>query len=276
MNELRPNQRNKYRAFWELAHGSPRVRSTPPSLQIAKNNLCNFKCVYCIDHRPGNMIPRTRLDGAVWKGLLNLIPNSAELGFHGISEFFIDAEFFEILARCAAAGAALSLNTNGSVCTPRHVEALANYPGFIWITFSLDAASPETFQRIRGQDFTRILRNVKTYIDRFESRRPNTGIFVSFVINRSSVKEMLPFLYLAKALKADTATYFRMHEYEGLDWEVEASHGGTFNYRQECVGSFAEEYNRELEKVRLAAAALGMNVDLPAPLPEARLVEISG
>jgi MoaA/NifB/PqqE/SkfB family radical SAM enzyme len=276
MSELRLNQRNRYRAFWELAHGAARVRSTPPSLQIAKNNLCNFKCVYCIDHRPGNTISRTRLDGAVWKGLLNLIPNSAELGFHGISEFFIDTEFFDILARCAAAGAALSLNTNGSVCTPRHVEALANYPGFLWITFSLDAASPETFLRIRGQDFTRILRNVMTYIDRFESRRANTGIFVSFVINRSSVKEMLPFLYLAKALRADTATYFRMHEYEGLDWAVEASHGGTFNYRQECVGSFAEEYNRELEKVRLAAAALGMNVDLPAPLPAAGLVEISG
>ena len=276
MSELRPNQKNKYRALWELAHGVCKVSSTPPSFQFAKNNICNFKCVYCIDHRPGNQIPRSRLEGEVWQSLLKLIPNSADLGFHGISEFFVDPEFFDILQRSAEAGAALSLNTNGSVCTPRHLDTLANYPGYIWITFSLDAATPETFLRIRGQEFWRILRNVKAYIDRFEGRRGNTFISVSFVINRSSVAEMLPFLYLARSLKVDLVTYFRMHEYEGLDWEVEARHGGLFDYRAECVGNFAEQYNRELERVRQAAEVLGVPVELPAPLPVSELVGISG
>jgi MoaA/NifB/PqqE/SkfB family radical SAM enzyme len=275
MSELRPNQRNKYLALWELAHDVAQVESIPASLQFAKNNTCNFKCVYCIDHRPGNQIPRTRLEGQVWENLLDLIPKSAELGFHGISEFFVDPDFFDILRRCAEAGAALSLNTNGSVCTPRHLDALANYPGPIWITFSLDAATPETFLRIRGQEFWRILRNVRTYIDRFEARRQRTGIALSFVINRSSVKEMLPFVYLAKALKADVVSFFRMHEYDGLTWEAETRHGGVFNYREECVGKFQEEYNLELERVRKAAATLGVVVELPAPVPSAELVDIS-
>jgi MoaA/NifB/PqqE/SkfB family radical SAM enzyme len=275
MNPLLPNQRNKYRALWELARGVARVQSTPPSLQFARNNTCNFKCVYCIDHRPGNQIPRTRLEGDAWQGLLDLIPMSSELGFHGISEFFVDPDFFDILSRCAQAGAALSLNTNASVCTPRHLDALANYPGYIWITFSLDAATPETFLRIRGQEFWRVLRNVKSYIDRLEARRSATWISVSFVINRSSVKEMTPFLYLAKALKVDCVTYFRQHEYSGLDWEIEARQGGTFNYRDECVGTIAEEYNLELERVRQAAGVLNISVELPAPVPTSDLVGIS-
>jgi len=273
--ELRPNQKNKYRALWEFANGVADVKSIPASLQMAKSNTCNFKCVYCIDHRAGNQIPRTKLEGAGWQGLVELIPQCSELGFHGISEFFVDPGFFETLERSAEAGASLSLNTNGSVCTPRHLEALVNYPAPIWITFSLDAATPETFLRIRGQDFWRILRNVKTYIDHFESRRHPTSTSLSFVVTKSSVHEMLPFVFLAKALKAQTITYFRLHEYEGLDWEVNTPNGHSFNYREECVGKFREEYNRELERARQAAEILGIVAELPAPMDSDQLVEIS-
>jgi len=94
--ELRPNQKNKYRALWEFANGVAHVKSIPASLQMAKSNTCNFKCAYCIDHRVGNQIPRTKLEGAGWQGLVELIPRCSELGFHGISEFFVDPGFFEI------------------------------------------------------------------------------------------------------------------------------------------------------------------------------------
>jgi MoaA/NifB/PqqE/SkfB family radical SAM enzyme len=198
---------------------------------MARSNLCNFKCVYCIDHRVGNQIPRTIIEGPQWQGLLELIPGCSELGFHGISEFFVDPGFFDILQRSAEAGAALSLNTNASVCTARHLDALKHYPGNISITFSLDAATPETFLRIRGQDFWRVLENVKAFIDCFESRRQTTWICLSFVITKSSLPEMLPFVFLAKALKADATTYFRLHEYDGLDWEVDTKAGGSFNCR---------------------------------------------
>ncbi|HWC99681.1 MAG TPA: radical SAM protein [Candidatus Sulfopaludibacter sp.] len=275
MSDLRPNQTNKYRALWELAHGKATVVSTPPKLQFARNNVCNFKCVYCSDHRPGNQIPRNHLEGEVWQNLVKLIPQSEQLAFHGISEFFVDTEFFDILGRSAAAGATLRLNTNGSVCTPRHLDALANYPGYLNINFSLDAATPETFLRIRGQDFWKIVQKIKSYMDRFESRRSESWITLSFVINRSNVKEMLPFLFLAKALKVDGVTFYRMHEYESLDWKVDAKQGGVFDYREECTGKFADEYNRELENVRQAAALFGVQVDLPAPVAPEELVAIS-
>jgi MoaA/NifB/PqqE/SkfB family radical SAM enzyme len=275
MNELRPSQRNRYQALWEAANGVSEVRSVAYSLQFARTNTCNYKCVYCIDHRPGNQVPRIRLEPSVWNGLLKLIPTSTELGFHGISEFFVDPDFFDILQRSADAGVALSLNTNASVCTPRHLEALKNYPGFITITFSLDAASPNTFLRMRGQDFWHVVRNVRTYVEGFAARRSKTQILVSFVITRSNVHEMLPFLYLAKTLGVDSVTYFRLHEYEELDWEVEARHGGAFSYRTETVSNFSREYNRELEQVRTAAEILGVIVNLPAPVPEDDLVRIS-
>ena len=128
---------------------------------------------------------------------------------------------------------------------------------------------------MRGQDFWRIVNNVKSYIQKFEARRAMTFISVSFVISRSNVREMVPFLYLAKALQVDSVTYFRLHEYDGLDWQVDTKHGGAFDYREECIGKFAQEYNRELERVRKAAEVLGVTVELPAPVPAPELVEIS-
>jgi MoaA/NifB/PqqE/SkfB family radical SAM enzyme len=270
-SKVRLNQKNKYRALWEFARGIADVKSTPSNLQIARSNLCNFKCVYCTDHRVGNQIPRTKNEGQTWQKLLDLIPASEVLAFHGISEFMIDPEFFDIVSRCAEAGATLSLNTNGSVCTPKHLDVLTSYPGPLLVNFSVDACTPETFLRIRGKDFWRIVSNIRTYVERFEARPNKTWTSLSFVITRSNVKEMVPFVYLARALKVDEVKYYRLHEYEGLNWRVEAKAGGIFDYRKECTANFVEEYNHEIERTRQAAELFGLYIELPAPLIETGL-----
>jgi len=271
VSEFKLNQKNKYRALWEFAHGIADVKSTPPNLQIARSNLCNFHCVYCVDHRLGNQIPRTKIEGETWQKLLELIPRSEVLAFHGVSEFMIDPEFFDIIRQCAEAGAALSINTNGSVCTPKHLDVLADYPHDLSINFSLDAATPETYLRIRGWDFWRIVRNIQTYTERFEARHGTTWVSLSFVITKSNVQDMMPLIFLAKALKVDSVKYYRLHEYEGLSWRVETKAGGFFDYRAECTRQFGEEYNREIERTRQAAKILGVDIELPAPLTEVEL-----
>jgi MoaA/NifB/PqqE/SkfB family radical SAM enzyme len=271
--ELRQNQKNRYQALWEFAHGAAEVRSTPPHLQIARSNLCNLKCVYCSDHREGNEIPRSKIEGETWEALLGLIPRSQSLAFHGVSEFMIDLEFFDILERCARAGADLSINTNASVCTPKHLNALVNFPGFLSINFSIDACTPETFLRIRGYDFWRIVGNIKKFMDAFESRRDRTHSTLSFVITKSNVKEMMSLVYLGKALNVSAIKYYRLHEYDGLDWTVKAKTGDLFTYVDECTGNFADEYNRELERTRRAAETLGLPMEIPAPYGTEKLSE---
>lgn len=274
-SEIKLNQKNKYLALWEFSRGITDVKSIPPNLQIARSNICNFHCVYCIDHRIGSQIPRTKNEGDTWQKLMDLIPRCDMLAFHGVSEFMVDPKFFDIVSRCAESGASLSLNTNGSVCTPKHLGVLANYPGDLLFNFSIDAATPETYLRIRGRDFLNIVRNIKAYVDRFEARRNKTWISLSFVITRSNVNDMVPLVFLAKALKADNVKYYRLHEYEGLDWRVETKAGGIFDYREECTRKFGKEYNRELERTRQAAEVFGVHIELPASLPEIELQEVT-
>jgi MoaA/NifB/PqqE/SkfB family radical SAM enzyme len=264
MTELRPNEINKYRAQWEFTRGVAEVVTTPVFLQMARSNKCNFKCVYCIEQRPGNTFPRTELTGATWERLLRLIPVSDTLAFHGISEFMMDPEFFDIVSRCAAAKATLSINTNGSVCTPKYVKALVEYPAPLQINFSIDAATAETFERIRGWRFDRVVRNVETYVRSFKSRTNRTWTSLSFVIAKSNVQEMQGFVRLAKQLDVESIKFYRMHEYEELNWRVDAKRGGEFDYREEVVSTFAAEYNEQVARTRALADELGVEAELPA------------
>jgi MoaA/NifB/PqqE/SkfB family radical SAM enzyme len=260
------NRLNRYRGQWEFARGTSSVGSTPTDLQIGRSNTCNFKCVYCVDHRIGNTKPRTRLSDAAWTDLSALIPQTEILAFHGISEFFIDPEFFDILKSCADAKATLRLNTNGSVCTTRHLDALRRYPGRIVIDFSLDAATPDTFARIRGWDFWRVVRNIRTFVQCFAERPASTWAAISFVITKSNVHEMVPMVSLAKSLGVDVLTYYTLHDEQYLDWTVEAKHGGRFVYVEETVRNFPEIFNREIERTRKIADLIGMKIEIPAPI----------
>lgn len=270
MTELRLNQANKYRAQWEYANGRASVASTPPILQIARSNTCNFKCVYCADHRVGNTVPRYKNEGETWQKLLELIPRTEMLSFHGVSEFMLDPEFFDIIGRCRDAKATLFINTNGSVCGPKYLDALADYPGMLVINFSLDAATPETFLRVRGWRFDRILDNIARYVERFRSRRHLTWLSASFVITRTSVSELTDFVRLARQLGMNHVKICRLHEYAGLDWSIPTKTGDTFDYRSECAGQYGEVLNEKLDEARQLAQEFGLYIDLPAkePTPE--------
>lgn len=260
---LRTNQRNRYRALREFALGAAVVESTPLSLQIARSNRCNFHCAYCADHRAGSTVPRSELPPATWSDLLALIPDTSTMAFHGISEFLIDPEFFTILERCANAGVELSINTNGSVCTERHVEALSAYPNPLYVNFSIDAATPATYARIRKWDFERLLRNIGTYMAAFPRRRATTRTTISYVICASNLHETADAVRLAHRLGLGGVKFYRLHEYPGLDWTVPTPVGGDFDYRAEHTSRIPAEHDAAIEAAERVAAELGVAIEVP-------------
>jgi hypothetical protein len=84
---------------------------------------------------------------------------------------------------------------------------------------------------------------------------------------KSNFEEMEALVFLAKALQVDFLRYYRLAEFEEMNWQIETKNGGTFNYREECVTSFPQQYNQAVENTRKAAEVLGVQISLPAPLP---------
>lgn len=266
---MQGNVLNRYRALWDLARGVPIPEAAPTILQIGLSNRCNFHCVYCPDHFRGSSVPRQQLDDTTLDDLLRFVPMLQSAAFHGVSEFFVERRFFEIVERCAEAGVELSLNTNGSVLTPKHLAALGDYPAALMVNFSLDAASAEVFRRIRGFDFDRVFRNICQYLERFRTRRAGTWTSLSFVIMKSNVGEMTTFVRLGRALGVNSLVFYRMHEYDGFDWRTTTVDGEPFDYLQECTNEFAAEYNQQVSAATELAEKLGIHVQMPALLEQA-------
>jgi MoaA/NifB/PqqE/SkfB family radical SAM enzyme len=57
----------------------------------------------------------------------------------------------------------LGLNSNGLALTPALTDKLAPYFDYLTITFSLDAATRETYARVRGPHFERVIENIAYY-----------------------------------------------------------------------------------------------------------------
>lgn len=266
VSDLAPNLRNRRLAEWEFAQGATEVASTPPNLQLARWNLCNLHCVYCRDHRPGTDFPRYRVSDGRWRELLQMVPQTEVVSFFGISEFLIDPQFFELLELAGRHAATLTINTNATVCTTRHLEALGSYPGALNLVFSIDAATPEVYRRLRGADFWEVLANVRRILACRAGSRERTHSVMSFVITKTSVGDMVGGVWLAKALGVDGIRFNRLHEYDKLDWRVQAADGSTFDYREEACSRFPEEFDRQIAAVQRAAATAGIAADIPAPI----------
>lgn len=262
--QLPENLENRYRAIWDFAAGETRPQSLPASLQLALDNRCNFHCSYCPDHREGSTIPRSELVGSALTESLALIPHVETLAFHGVSEFLIDRNFFEIVGRCAAATANLSINTNGSVWSERHAEVFRAYPGKLDFNVSVDAATPASYTRIRGWSFERLLTNLGRYSEVLQQRTAPTWSSLSFVITRTNVGEMADFVHLAAKFRFRAVKFYRLHEYGSFDWQIESADGQPFDYRSECTDRFPAEHDAGVVAAAAAAAELGLAVEVPA------------
>lgn len=260
---MNSRERNRYLAWWEFAQARTRVDSTPLEAGIARTNQCNFHCVYCAPHRDGNHAPRERLSDAAWRSLGTVIDRLEGVAFHGVSEFFVDPDFFDIVARCAQRGTALFLNTNGSVCTPRHLEVLRTHPAFVSLDVSIDAINPATYRRIRGFDFWKVLENTQRFAQVLTGRAFPSQMAVSMVLMDSNLEQAPAFVALARSLGAHRAIFRPLNEAHDLDWRIAAPDGSAFDYRAEQCSRHAERFVACIEATRRMADLLGMPIELP-------------
>jgi MoaA/NifB/PqqE/SkfB family radical SAM enzyme len=94
------------------------------------------------------------------KGLIDQLPRLDRVVLHGIGESLLNPELGEILALVTARGASTVLNANGTVMDRKRALALID-GGLDSLRISIDAASPETYEAIRGADsFEKIRRHI--------------------------------------------------------------------------------------------------------------------
>jgi radical SAM protein with 4Fe4S-binding SPASM domain len=143
-----------------LQDRQPFVQDLPQELYLETTNRCNLKCRTCpqfwgMEEDAADLAPERV------RHLLAQFPTVSRVVLHGIGEPLLNRDLFEIIRAVKDRGAYALFNTNGLLLRGHLLQKIARC-GLDELRVSLDAASPETYERVRGANaFDRILENLR-------------------------------------------------------------------------------------------------------------------
>jgi MoaA/NifB/PqqE/SkfB family radical SAM enzyme len=161
----------------------------------------------------------------------------------------------------------LGLNSNGLALTPALTDKLAPYFEYLTITFSLDAATRETYAKVRGPHFERVIENIAYYCRRRREVHPEGTASKTAIVMmpmRVNRHEVADFVRLGARLDVDAVELRALNQIDH-DWQAEKA-GYLFDYRREML-SRAElaQCQREAEA---AASECGIMLDVQYQVSE--------
>ena len=183
----------EYRRQFDLAKKKKYEGKFPLSIEIEASYYCNLKCPKC---------PRSFLERKEGLGHMNM--NLWERIFHeakprGLKAILMDHEaeslmnphFLEMLKIAKSIGIIdIWLHTNANLLTEKVSEKLIDY-GLTKINFSIDAASPSTYNIVRkGGNFKRVIKNIEDFLKlKIEKKADYLRTRVSYVVMEENIRE---------------------------------------------------------------------------------------
>ena len=237
----------------------PVVATLPRSLYLETTNRCDSKCQTCI-RTFQSLEPPADLTLAQVKAIAEQFPVLERVVLHGIGEPLLNAEIFEIVAYLKSRAPTVLFNSDAISLTATRARRLIE-SGLDEYRVSLDAATRQTYRRLRGVDqFDRVLANVRRLVElEREQRRSAPRVSLWFTASRANLHELLAFVRLAADLGVHDV-YVQRLVFNGLGLATaeNALHGRLQRQEQELLDQ-AEGLARELG---LALSASGLTTPL--------------
>lgn len=222
----------------EMRAGKHRLTSYPLNLGVDLYAKCNVNppCVYCLWER------MKALEGKY----VNQVVDEATLGSYGpffaSARILINCSFGEpllhprlqqILEFCQMNKKILEISTNGQAFTSRTIQALVGKTINLYV--SLDAATKETYAKIRNDAWNSIIRDLK----RLNQERKKAGnlpkLFMVFMPMKVNQDELEAYFRLCQEIEAD-ALVLRPLLYFWKPQMVTHRGGYHFDYEKELLG----------------------------------------
>jgi len=138
---------------------SATVPEPPAELYLEVTNRCNLKCRMCPQFW-GMPEPDADLDLEQVAAIIAQLPRLDRVVLHGVGESVLNPALPEIVRLVRERGAHTLMNSNGTILTRKRVTGLVE-AGLDELRVSIDAASPETYEHIRGANaLAKLIRNL--------------------------------------------------------------------------------------------------------------------
>lgn len=240
------------------AHDAWRARP-PQVLTIESTTRCNFRCVMClkgaglVENRAEDF-PEEWVDQVV-----SVASQCITVVLHGCGEPMLSPAFWRFLRSLPAGRPVVVFNSNLSLLDDEKINLILAAP-IRAINISMDAATPETYRKIRNADFERTVANVRKLI----TRRNQAGlsfpkVYLNMTLMKMNLDEAPGFIELVARLGADGADLWHLDDDPGHNWVIERE-GMRFVYEQQKLKYIPEKSNRVLREALERGKQLGVTV----------------
>ncbi len=249
-------------ALLEYTRGATVLRSRPVDLVLQVSTVCNLRCVMCPHgihaverpmHMPLGVLDRVR----------DYAATAARMIVSGLGEPMLAPAFWRLVEDCAGReDVFIRANSNAILVTQERARRLLD-SGLKEISFSCDAATPETYARIRGADFARVRQGIATMTaERRAHPRKSLEVFMNMTLMAENIAEAPRFVELAATLGVDAVLFSQLFPFgDRPDWQVTRG-DWTFVYSQQMLNLVPEIAGECLDQAREIGDALGIRIEL--------------
>jgi len=260
-----PEFRNQRLSIQELHAKTIEVQSKPRHVTIESTTYCNLKCVMCEHSIEGMVADKRHFPEHLVPRLLPVLPTANRFQLHSLGEPLMSPAFWMLLDEITAVHTGMpeiTFNSNGLLLNEKNIARLLATK-VREINISFDAATPETYAKIRGGDFEKVLSNVAALVKaRAASRRSDFKIMINMTMMRANIEELPEFIRLAKRLGVDEVGFWRLNDgdnYERPDWIVTKG-DWRFAYNEESPKHYPNLFNAKVREAVRVARELDMRL----------------
>lgn len=187
----------------------------PEVLALGHDASCNLACVTCrreLCFAKGEELEE--VNKVTDKIKKDYLPACRFLILAGDGEVFASPAYREIYESAACNPRYIRLLSNGMLFTPGNWERFRQHKtGKIMLTVSIDAASKETYERIRRRGNFDILRKNMEFAAALRKKGELCYFRMNFVVQRDNYLEMIPFVQWGEKLGVDEVFFTKI-----LNW----------------------------------------------------------
>ena len=212
----------------------------PEKLDIGHDHVCNLHCascrneIYCKNDEKTETDLQTCTDAILVSDCMNKIDQLC-VGADG--ESFLSKNYKKLLYDDASKGKNIIIMTNGNLFTEKEWEGLEGRYNSISFLISVDAATKETYEKLRrGGNFERLMHNMDFLSDLRKMKKVDS-VTVIMIVQQANYREIPDFVRWAKDKEFDSVSLSHIR-----NW-------GTYedDYFYENVSMFDRNFNMKQE-----------------------------
>jgi len=221
-------------------------KTYPKILGVGLSNRCNINppCVMCSQRNLKN-IEEKDMPEEILKRLEDLIKKSEVLSLHGTGEPLLSSRLFDTI-KLTEKDCWINFNSNGLLLTKDMSNKIIN-SNIKLINFSIDAAAPQTYQKIRRNNLQKLKENIK-YLQELKKQKNKTFpiIRINIVLMKENLSELPEFFYLAEELGAEGVHVYLLNK-KNKTYAVK-NKDFNFDYFEQMIDTDSPLFKRTIKK----------------------------